>query len=196
MNIDLMSFTAHKIYGPKGIGSLYARRRRPRVRPSPIIHGGGHERGIRSGTLNVPGVVGFAAALEIAGEHITDEGERLRRITDTMYTELLGLIDGLERNGHPTRRLPHNLNVFIPNVDSKGLILEMRDVIAISSGSACSVASIEPSHVIAALGFNEARAHSSVRFGLGRFTTTQDVKSAIKMLAQTVDNIRRQFSHE
>ena len=194
MNIDLMSFTAHKVYGPKGIGALFARRRKPRVKPFPVIHGGGHERGIRSGTLNVPGIVGFAKALEIADREMAKEGKHLREWTDWMLEELQKSIDGIERNGHPTDRLPHNLNVYIPGIESRALLVSLKDLIALSTGSACTTATVEPSHVIQALGQNEERAHSSVRFGLGRFTTDEEVRTAVGALRLTVWNIQRLFA--
>lgn len=194
MNIDLMSFTAHKVYGPKGIGAIFARRRRPRVKPLPVIHGGGHERGIRSGTLNVPGIVGFAKALEIADREMEREGNYLREMTDWMLEELQKSIDGIERNGHPTERLPHNLNVYIPGIESRALVVSLKDLIALSTGSACTTATVEPSHVIQALGQTEERAHSSVRFGLGRFTTDEEVRAAVGALRLTVWNIQRLFA--
>lgn len=194
MNIDLMSFTAHKVYGPKGIGAIFARRRRPRVKPLPVIHGGGHERGIRSGTLNVPGIVGFAKALQIADREMEREGKYLREMTDWMLEELQKSIDRIERNGHPTERLPHNLNVHIPGIESRALVVSLKDLIALSTGSACTTATVEPSHVIQALGHTEERAHSSVRFGLGRFTTDEEVRTAVAALTQTVSEIQRRFA--
>ena len=195
LNIDLMSFTAHKVYGPKGIGALYARKRRPRVKPSPVIHGGGHERGIRSGTLNVPGVIGFAKALEIANQEMAAEDKRLRRWTDWMLETLRASILGIERNGHPTVRLPHNLNVHIPGIESRALLLELRDMVALSSGSACTTAKVEPSHVILALGSSEARAHCSIRFGLGRFTTQEDVETVTATVASVYDRLVKVFAN-
>ena len=194
LNIDLMSFTAHKIYGPKGIGALYARKRRPRVKPSPVIHGGGHERGIRSGTLNVAGVVGFARALEICKQEMKADEERLEEFTNRMVKNLCRGIDGLERNGHPTKRLPHNLNIYIPDAESRALILELRDVVALSTGSACTTARVEPSHVIMALGHTEDRAHHSLRIGLGRFTTDEEVCIVTNALLETVHDLRRRFT--
>ena len=193
MNIDLMSFTAHKVYGPKGIGALYARRRRPRVKPSPVIHGGGHERGMRSGTLNVPGIIGFAEALKIAAKEMTAEGERLGRWTNWMWDEFQKNIDGVQLNGHPDLRLPHNLNVFIPGIESRALVLELNDVVSFSTGSACTTANVEPSHVIQALGFGEERAHSSMRFGLGRFNTLEDVTTISELIVSTVEMLRKRF---
>ena len=194
LNVDLMSFTAHKAYGPKGIGALYARKRRPRVKPAPIIHGGGHERGIRSGTLNVPGIVGFARALEIADQEMEAEGKRLREWTYWMFEQLYGGIPGVERNGHPTACLPHNLNVYIPGVESRALILELRDTVALSSGSACTTAKVEPSHVILALGLGENRAHCSLRFGQGRFNTYEQVNTVAKLVVSAVKVLRQRFA--
>ena len=194
LNLDLMSFTAHKVYGPKGVGALYARKRRPRVKPSPVIHGGGHERGIRSGTLNVPGIVGLAKALEIADREMEAEGKRQREWTDWMFGTLYEDILGVERNGHPTKRLPNNLNVYIPSVESRALMLELRDVVALSTGSACTTTRVEPSHVILALGFSEERAHHSLRIGLGRFTTDEEVRTVIGVLVNAVQDVRRQYA--
>ena len=194
LNVDLMSFTAHKACGPKGIGALYARKRSPRVKPAPVIHGGGHERGIRSGTLNVPGIVGFARALEIADQEMEAEGSRLREWTHWMFEKLIGGIIGVERNGHPTECLPHNLNVYIPGVESRALMLELRDTVALSTGSACTTARVEPSHVILALGLGEERAYRSVRFGLGRFTTSEQVAFVQSAVMTAVDSILDRFS--
>ena len=193
MNIDLMSFTAHKIYGPKGIGALYARRRRPRVRPAPVIHGGGHERGIRSGTLNVPAIVGFASALGIAAQEMDAEVVRLRGLTNRMLKEFRRRKNGIERNGHPIRRLPHNLNVFVPGIESRAVVLELRDAVAFSTGSACTTAHVETSHVIRALGFPDDRAHGSFRFGLGRYTTNEEVSNTITMVTDAIASIEDRF---
>ena len=193
MNIDMMSLTAHKVYGPKGIGALYTRRKGPRVKPAPVIHGGGHERGIRSGTVNVPGVMGFAKALEIAQSETVEEGKRLRRWTEKILEGLQAKIGDIERNGHPTERLPHNLNIFIPRVESRSLVFNLRQAISISTGSACTSAKVEPSHVITALGFEETRAHNSVRFGLGRFTLEEEVLVAVESVAAAVLSLRSTF---
>lgn len=194
MQIDLMSFTAHKIYGPKGIGALYVRRRGPRVKPAPVIHGGGHERGIRSGTLNVSGIVGFASALEIASIEMDSEAARLQEWISWMFNDLRGAIDGLELNGHPRLRLPHNLNVFIPRIESQSLILELRDFVALSTGSACTTTEVEPSHVILALGLEVERPFGSVRIGLGRFTTLSQVKFVSCKMREVVSNMIRVFN--
>lgn len=193
MNIDLMSFTAHKVYGPKGIGALFVRKRGPRVKPAPVIHGGGHERGIRSGTLNVPGIVGFAKALEIADQEMGAEGARLREWTNWIFNELCASIAEVERNGHPTERLPNNLNVYIPGIESRALIVELKNTVALSTGSACTTAKVEPSHVILALGLGEERAHHSVRLGLGRFTGQDEVHIVTSAMAYSVEAIKRRF---
>ncbi len=194
LNIDLMSFTAHKIYGPKGIGALYARRRNPRVRPGPVIHGGGHERGIRSGTLNVPGIVGLATALNIANPEMEREGKRLRACTDWMLNKLKANVCGLERNGHPTQRLPHNLNIYLPGIEGRAAVLELRELATFSTGSACTTSKVETSHVLRALGFHEDRAHCSLRFGLGRSTTDEQIKAVVNGLLDFIDEISRRFS--
>ena len=193
LNVDLMSFTAHKAYGPKGIGSLYARASGPRVKPAPVIRGGGHERGIRSGTLNVPAIVGFASALSIADKEMAEEGKQLREWTEWMFEEWTRIIEGVERNGHPTERLPHNLNIYVPGVESRGIVLDMREIMSFSTGSACTTARIEPSHVILALGLAEERAHSSFRFGLGRFTTGAEVETAADSFARSINDVRLRF---
>jgi len=173
MNIDLMSFSAHKVYGPKGIGALYIRSRNPRVKPEPIIFGGGQERGIRSGTLNVPGIVGFGKALEITRNEMEKENERFKKWTKEMF-EIFAKADG-KLNGHHTKRLPHNLNVYFKGVESKAIINSVSSKVAISAGSACTTQVVEPSHVLLALGFDEERAHSSIRIGLGRFNTKEEI---------------------
>jgi len=168
MGIDLLSISGHKVYGPKGIGALYVRRLKPRVKLTPQMHGGGHERGMRSGTLNVPGIVGLGEAADIARREMADESTRVRELRDYLWRELQARIPGIELNGHPEQRLPHNLNVYIPGVQNRALLVQLKHVVALSTGSACTSTDVEPSHVILALGYDEARAHSSVRFGLGR----------------------------
>jgi len=194
MNIDLMSFTAHKLYGPKGIGALYIRRSRPRVKPGAVIHGGGHERGVRSGTLNVPGIVGFAEAIRLCQQEMPGEAEQFKGWVDWMLESFHSEIEGVERNGHPSQHLPHNLNVYIPGTQSRALLLELNDRVAISTGSACTSATIEPSHVIEAMGFSEERAYSSLRFGLGRFNTLQQVKEVTGLVVDSVGLLRNRFS--
>ena len=169
MNIDLMSMSAHKMYGPKGIGALYVRGIKPRIKPNPIMHGGGQERNIRSGTLNVPGIIGFGKAIHIATQEMESENQKFRKWTDAMLESFESL--GGKLNGHLTNRLAHNLNVFFDGIESKAIINTVSKEIAISAGSACTTDTVEPSHVLLALGYDERRAHSSIRIGLGRFNT-------------------------
>lgn len=187
--IDLLSLSAHKMYGPKGIGALYVRRSNPRVRLAPIIYGGGHERGLRSGTLNVPGIVGFGMAAEIARREMSALAAQYREWTARLLAGLQDRIAGIALNGHPTDRLAHNLNIYIPGIESRAFIAGLRDL-AIATGSACTSASVEPSHVIMALGFGEARAHGSLRFGLGRANTGEQIDIAIAIVAERVAKLR------
>ncbi len=189
MNIDLMSISAHKVYGPKGIGVLYIRSRNPRVKPDPIIFGGGQERNIRSGTLNVPGIIGLSKALEIAKQEMNSENERFGKWTKGML-ELFEEIGG-KLNGHPTKRLPHNLNIYFKGVESKAVINSISSKVAISAGSACTTQMVEPSHVILALGYEEERAHSSIRFGLGRFNIKQEIDYAQEAIVSAVENLSK-----
>ncbi len=186
MQIGLLSLSAHKIYGPKGIGALYVRKRNPRVRLAEQIHGGGHERGMRSGTLNVPGIVGLGSALEIGGREMDRGGERLRGLRDQLWGSLEEHIGNVDLNGHPTQRLPHNLSVAIPGVESRSLVVQLKHDIAFSTGSACATAKVEPSHVILALGYGDARAHCSIRMGLGRETTEGDCLFAAERIGAAV----------
>jgi len=190
MNIDLMSLTAHKVYGPKGIGALYVRRRNPRVRLASQIQGGGQERGIRSGTLYPPQIVGFGKAVELGLDEMDTEGERQKQLRDRAWQEIAQL-DGVYFNGHPQQRLPGNLNVSVEGVDGTALILGLQPVIAVSSGSACASQSSEPSHVITALGSRKSLAQASVRFGLGRFTTPEDMDQAIEQTVTTIQSLRK-----
>lgn len=189
MNIDLLSMTAHKIYGPKGIGALYARRKKPRVRLSPIFHGGGHERGMRSGTLNVSGIVGFAKAIEICEAEMESEGERLIHLRERLHKSLTDKLDYVFLNGHPTKRLPGNLNLSFAYVEGESLIMGISEI-AVSSGSACTSASLEPSYVLRALGVGDDLAHSSIRFGLGRFTTVEEIDYTAEKMIATVSRLR------
>lgn len=177
MNIDLLSMSAHKVYGPKGVGALYRRRSNPRVLLEPVLYGGGHEKGLRSGTLNVPGIVGFGEAVRLACEEMPTEVPRLRALTEYALGRLKGVIEGTELNGHPTQRLPHNLNVSIQGLESRALVVLLKNV-AISTGSACTSNKVEPSHVIQALGFGPERAHSAIRLSLGRMTTIKELDIA------------------
>lgn len=187
--IDLLSLSAHKMYGPKGIGALYVRRSNPRVRMAPQIYGGGHERGLRSGTLNVPGIVGFGMAAELARREMNAQAAQLRAWTEQLYAGLRERIAGLELNGHPTERLPHNLNLYIPGIESRAFIAGLKDL-AVATGSACTSASVAPSHVIMALGHGATRAHCSLRFGLGRSNDAAQVSAAVEIVAQRVQAIQ------
>jgi len=189
MHLDLVSFTAHKIYGPKGIGALYVRRKNPRVRLAPLLDGGGHERGMRSGTLNVPGIVGFARAVELALAEREAEERRLTRLRDRLRDQIMSGLDRVFLNGHPEKRLPGNLNLSFAYVEGESLMMEMKEV-ALSSGSACTSASLKPSHVLLALGVSDDLAHSSIRFGLGRFTTEEEVEYVADKVVSAVTRLR------
>ena len=187
--IDIMAFTAHKMYGPKGIGALYVRRKNPRVKVTAQMDGGGHERGMRSGTLNVPGIVGFGKACELAREEMQQDAERLSKLRDKLETELLQ-IEETYVNGSRMHRLPHVSNVSFKYVEGEGLMMGFNKNIALSSGSACTSASLEPSYVLKALGLGDDLAHSSLRFGLGRFTTEEQIDYTIKAVTDTVLKLR------
>jgi cysteine desulfurase len=187
--IDIMAFTAHKMYGPKGIGALYVRRKNPRVKVTAQMDGGGHERGMRSGTLNVPGIVGFGKACELAREEMQQDAERLSKLRDKLETELLK-IEETYVNGSRQHRLPHVSNVSFKYVEGEGLMMGFNKNIALSSGSACTSASLEPSYVLKALGLGDDLAHSSLRFGLGRFTTEEQIDYTIKAVTDTVLKLR------
>ena len=189
MNIDLMSFSSHKIYGPKGIGALYIRGIMPRVRVNPMLDGGGQERNIRSGTLNVPGIVGFAKAIDMAHDSMERENRTYRRWTDRLLDRLAGA--GAVLNGHPTQRLPHNLNVRFDGIDGKAIINSVSDALAISAGSACTTRTVEPSHVLLAMGMSEEQAHSSIRIGCGRFNTDNDINIAADRICDAVRLLER-----
>ena len=189
MNIDLLSMTAHKVYGPKGIGALYVRRRNPRVRLAPQLHGGGHERGWRSGTLYPPQIVGLAKAVELGLSVMESETQRLTNQRDRLWSGLHA-IDGIQLNGHPTQRLAGNLNISVDGVDGQALLLGLQPHLAVSSGSACSSAEIAPSHVLTALGHSDALAYASIRLGLGRFTTDEDVDRAVEVVISTIQALR------
>ena len=189
MNVDLASISAHKMYGPKGVGALYVRRRNPRVQLSAIIDGGGHERGMRSGTLNVPGIVGFGAACEVAQKGMPAEMERLRGLRDRLHQGITSRLDEIYPNGSMEHRLPHNLNVSFAYVEGESLLMGINDI-AVSSGSACTSATLEPSYVLKALGVGEDLAHTSIRFGLGRFNTEEEVDYVVDRLVETVSRLR------
>ena len=187
--IDIMSFTAHKMYGPKGVGALYVRRKNPRVKVTAQIDGGGHERGMRSGTLNVPGIVGFGKAAEIARTDMAGDTERVSKLRDKLENALK-LIDETYVNGNPAHRLPHVSNISFKYVEGEGLMMGFNKDIALSSGSACTSASLEPSYVLKALGLGDDLAHSSLRFGLGRYTTEEQIDFTIKAVTDTVLKLR------
>jgi len=187
MNIDLMSFSSHKIYGPKGIGALYVRSMKPRVKLDSLLHGGGQERNMRSGTLNVPGIIGFAKAVEIAVENMEEESIQCKEWTEMMLGEFEKV--GGKLNGHPTNRLTHNLNVRFDGIESKAIINSVSKKIAISAGSACTTEEVEPSHVLLAIGLNEDQSHEAIRIGLGRFNTTEEVKLAIEEICDAVKEL-------
>jgi cysteine desulfurase len=187
--IDIMSFSAHKMYGPKGVGGLYVRRKNPRVRLTAQIDGGGHERGLRSGTLNVPGIVGLGKAAELCRELLTTEGQQLRKLRDKLEGALLQL-DGVSVNGDVEHRLPHVSNLAFKYVDGNALMLGFNKNIAVATGSACTSASMEPSFVLKALGLEDELARSSLRFSVGRFTTEEEIDYVIEQVSQTVRNLR------
>jgi cysteine desulfurase len=187
--IDLMSLSAHKLYGPKGVGALYVRRQKPGVRIAPQMDGGGHESGMRSGTLNVPGIVGFGAASMIAAEEMEAESLRLGALRERLRGRLESGLEDVHVNGSLERRLPGNLNVSFAGVDGEALLLSLPDV-ALSTGSACSSAAVEPSHVLRALGIGEDLARASLRFGLGRFTTEEEVDYAAGRVIEQVKRLR------
>lgn len=190
MGIDLLSCTAHLIYGPKGVGALYVRRKAPRVRIAPLLDGGGHERGMRSGTLPVPLVVGFGRAAEICADEMGEEGRRLASLRDTLQDTILSRVDEAFLNGHPERRLPHNLNISFAYVEGESVLMGLNKETALSSGSACTSATLEPSYVIAALGASAELAHSSIRFSLHRFTTEEEVAYVGKRTIEVVQRLR------
>lgn len=187
--IDLMAFTAHKMYGPKGVGALYVRRKNPRVKVTAQIDGGGHERGMRSGTLNVPGIVGFGKACEICLNEMEEETKRVIKLRDKLENALLKIEESY-LNGDKEHRLPHVSNISFKYVEGEGLMMGFNKNIAVSSGSACTSASLEPSYVLKALGLGDDLAHSSLRFGLGRFTTEEQIDYTIEQVTNTVNKLR------
>ncbi len=189
MNIDLMSISSHKIYGPKGIGALYVRSILPRVKINSIVYGGGQERNIRSGTLNVPGIVGFAKAVEIALDEMDSENIRFKKWTDAMLEQFSKV--GGKLNGHITNRLVHNLNIRFDGVQSKSIINTVSKKLAISAGSACTTQMVEPSHVLLALGLSEDQAHNAIRIGCGRFNTDEEIQIAINEILNALESIAK-----
>jgi cysteine desulfurase len=188
-NIDMLSISAHKLYGPKGVGALYVRRRNPRVQLSAVIDGGGHERGMRSGTLNVTGIVGFGKACELCRLEMDAEAERLRGLRDRLKDAIMGSLDETYINGSMTHRLPHSINISFAYVEGESLLMGINDI-AVSSGSACTSATLEPSYVLKALGVGEDLAHTSIRFGLGRFNTEEEVDYVAARVVETVTRLR------
>lgn len=189
MQIDLMSLTAHKVYGPKGIGALYVRRRDPRVQLAAQLHGGGHERGMRSGTLYTPQIVGFAEAVRLGLAELESESQRIQELRDRLWQHLQQL-DGIHQNGHPSQRLSGNLNISVENVDGQALLLGLQPLVAVSSGSACTSAKIEPSHVLLALGRSPKLAYASLRFGIGRFNTLEQIDRVGEGAIATIQSLR------
>ena len=187
--IDLMAFSAHKMYGPKGVGALYVRRKNPRVKVTAQMDGGGHERGMRSGTLNVPGIVGFGKACELCMNEMEEESKRLSKLRDKLEAGLMKLEESYV-NGNTEHRLPHTTNISFKYVEGEGLMMGFNKNIALSSGSACTSASLEPSYVLKALGLGDDLAHSSLRFGLGRFTTEDQIDFTIDAISSTVLKLR------
>lgn len=189
MGIDLLTCSGHKIHGPKGVGAMYVRRKKPRVRCEAVLHGGGHERGMRSGTLNVPGIVGLGKAAELCGQHMDTEPGRIAALRDRLYQGLTAELDEVYLNGHATRRTPTNLNVSFAYVEGESLMMGFSDI-AVSSGSACTSASLEPSYVLKSLGVGDELAHSSIRFSLGRFNTQAEIDYTIESVVRTVKKLR------
>jgi cysteine desulfurase len=189
LGIDLLSLTAHKMYGPKGIGALYVRSSKPRVKLTPGIDGGGHERGMRSGTLNVPGIVGLGRACEIAQKEMSTEGERIVALRERLKNGILSRLDDVHINGDAALRLPGNMNMSFSYIDGESLMMGLKEI-AVSTGSACTSASLEPSYVLKAIGLEDALAHASIRFGLGRFNTIEEVDYTIERMVEEVSRLR------
>ncbi|MCV0366391.1 MAG: cysteine desulfurase [Nitrosopumilus sp.] len=189
MQIDLMSFSAHKMYGPKGIGVLYVRGVKPRVKPNSLVFGGGQERNIRSGTLNVPGIVGFGKAIEIAIQEMDSENKKFKEWGNLMLKEFEKI--GGKLNGHPERKLSHNLNLYFSGIESKAIINSVSKKIAISAGSACTTQIVQPSHVLIAIGLNEEQSHASIRIGMGRSTTKEEIDFVTKEIIAQIKSISK-----
>jgi cysteine desulfurase len=189
MNVDLMSFSAHKMYGPKGIGALYVRSSRPAMRLVPQMDGGGHEQGLRSGTLNVPAIVGFGSAAEIAMRELSGDAEHTSRLRDELVRGVMSELPEVTLNGHPTERLPNNASLTFKGVDADRLMMDMKDL-AVSTGSACSSATPSPSYVLQAIGLGKEDVRSTIRFGLGRFTTDEEISYAVRRIVETVMKAR------
>ena len=190
VGIHLAAFTAHKMYGPKGVGALFVNRIKPRVKVVAQMDGGGHERGMRSGTMNVPAIVGFGKAAEICMEEMFTDAARLSKLRDRLQTAFMGMLEEVTINGNPNSRLPHVTNMSFKHVEGEGLMMTFNQEIGLSSGSACTSASLEPSYVLVAMGLGDDLAHSSLRFSLGRFTTDEDIDYTIQAIAQGVNHMR------
>lgn len=190
MGIDLLSATAHMLYGPKGVGALYVRRKNPRVRIAPMVDGGGHERGMRSGTVPVPLVVGFGKAAEISRDVMAEESKRLAALRDRLQEQIVSKVDEAYVNGHPSLRLPHNLNISFAYVEGESVLMGLNKEAALASGSACTSATLEPSYVISALGVDSELAHSSIRFGLHRFSTEEEVDFVARKTVEVIQRLR------
>ena len=190
VGVHLMAFTSHKMYGPKGVGALFVNRKNPRVKVTSQMDGGGHERGMRSGTLNVPGIVGFGKAAEIAKAEMHQDAERLSKLRDKLQHALCSMLEESYVNGSQEHRMPHVTNISFKHVEGEGLMMTFNQNIAVSSGSACTSASLEPSYVLVALGLGDDLAHSSLRFSLGRFTTEEDIDETIAKVAEGVNHMR------
>lgn len=190
VGVHIMAFTSHKMYGPKGVGALYVSRKNPRVKLTAQMDGGGHERGMRSGTLNVPGIVGFGKAAEIAQKEMAQDAERLSKLRDKLQSAFENMLEEVYINGNQAHRMPHVTNISFKHVEGEGLMMTFNQNIAVSSGSACTSASLEPSYVLVALGLGDDLAHSSIRFSLGRFTTEDDVDYAIEAVSKGVNHMR------
>jgi len=189
MNIDMMSISGHKIYGPKGIGVLYVRNKNPLVKIVPRIFGGGHEKGFRSGTLNVPSIVGLGKASEIAKKEMHESAKRISELRDKLFEGISSKVK-VKINGNSKNKLPHNLNLYFEDVDAKALINEVKDYLAISTGSACNSEDVSPSHVLMAMGIDKERAYCSVRIGLGKGTTENDIQITSNIIIRVVDKLR------
>lgn len=187
--VDLLSLTAHKLYGPKGVGALYIRSSKPQVKITSLIDGGGQERGVRSGTLNVPGIVGMGKACEIAREEVLVDGERLTALTERLKSGIMSQLDQVSVNGHSSQRLPGNMHLSFAFIEGESLLMGLKDI-AVSTGSACTSASLEPSHVLKAIGLEEHLAHASIRFGLGRFNTQEEVDYTVRRVVEEVRRLR------
>jgi cysteine desulfurase len=189
MGIDLLSLTAHKMYGPKGVGALYVRSSKPRIKVTPLIDGGGHERGMRSGTLNVPGIVGLGKACELSRLEMGVEGERLTALRERLKRALLDQLEDVSINGDAIKRLPGNLNMSFAYIEGESLMMGLKEI-AVSTGSACTSASLEPSYVLKAIGLEDSLAHASIRFGIGRFNTQEEIDYAVKRVVEEVSRLR------